>query len=125
MKARESDKNLNTVAPIQSITDYLCPSEGTRGTDFLGDEVRKQIETKDHTDIPESSFENVYKPNQLIAMDQLFSINLMKNYSQVVSSLDIIQHDEFLDIAGSYTNNSIVFRNTLHEIRRSFQTDNI
>ena len=123
MKARESDKNLNTVAPIQSISEYLCPSEGTRGTDFLGDEVRKQIENKDHTDIPESSFENVYKPDQLIALDQLFSINLMKNYSQVVSSLDIIQHDEFLDITGSLIDNGIVLRETLHEIRRLYQTD--
>ena len=117
MKARESDKNLNTVAPIQSITDYLCPPEGTRGTDFLGDEVRKQKENKDHNEIPTSSFENVYKPDQLIALDQLFSINLMKNYSQVVSSLDIIQHDEFLDITGRSIDNYIVLRETVHEIR--------
>jgi len=92
--------NLNTVTPIQSINDYLCPPERTRGTDFLGDQVRKQKENKDHSEIPKSSFEDVYKPDQLVALDQLFSINLMKNYSQVVSSLDIIQHDEFLDLTG-------------------------
>ena len=103
MKTPESDKNLNTVAPIQSITDYLCPPEGTRGTDFLGNDVRKQKENKGHNDLPESSFENVYKPDQLVTLDQLFSMNLMKNYSQVVSSLDIIHHEEFLDITGTLT----------------------
>ena len=94
---------MNTVAPIQSITDYLCPPEGTRGTDFLGDDVRKQKDNKNHNDLPESSFDNVYKPDQLVTLDQLFSMNLMKNYSQVVSSLDIIHHEEFLDITGTLT----------------------
>ena len=101
LNTTESDKNLNTVAPIQSITEYLCPPEGTRGTDFLGNDVRKQKENKNHNDLPESLFENVYKPDQLVSLDQLFSMNLMKNYSQVVSSLDIIHHEEFFDITGT------------------------
>ena len=124
MKTPESDKNLNTVAPIQSITDYLCPPEGTRGTDFLGDDVRKQKDNKNHNDLPESSFENVYKPDQLVTLDQLFSMNLMKNYSQVVSSLDIIHHEEFLDITGTlnlYVESVRLIKNQLCSLTWSFK----